>query len=215
MVQRASERQPPTLHYTATAEPESAPEEVRPSSRRLASESERLSDRVLHWFTLGILAVVLAVWAVVGAIFWLPILLRTMVRFSLALVQSTMDDERPEGSASMLRNAVGFYRRGFVVAIEAVLREEPLREGRIRKERIDGRRMMKELAWAVVIWYFVLWGLGVAWSPGEIGAWIWAWPWGEAFGSLLDGITGFLDTLVAPDAAEPAVDPAASGATTG
>lgn len=211
----ATDRDPPTLHYRATPEPVAQPEEARPARERAGSGPATLGERIIHWFTLAILGVVLTVWAVVGAVFWIPILLRTMVRFSLALIQSTMDDERPEGSASMLRNAVGFYRRGFVVAVEAVLREDPLREGRIRRERIDGGRMMKELAWAAVIWYGVFWGVGLAWSPGEVAAWVMSWPWGEAFGSLVDGFTGFLDTLIAPEAADPAPAGQTPGASTG
>ena len=206
--QRASNGDPVTLHYRATAGPVAAPEEAKPVKRSFRPDSDNLADRILHWLTLAILGVVLAVWAVVGAVFWLPILVRTMFRFSLALIQSTMDDERPEGSASMLRNAVGFYRRGFVVAIDAVLPQAPpLREGKIRRERIEGRRMLRELGWAVAIWYVVLWGLGIAPSPGEIGSSILGWPWGDAFGSLWEGFTGFIDSLVAP-AGTPEVAPA-------
>jgi|GEM_PF-2303964 len=216
--------EPSTLHYRATAEAVASPEEAKPAKPTLRPDSDNLADRILYWLTITILAVVLAVWAVVGAVFWLPLLIRTMFRFSLALVQSTMDDERPEGSASMLRNAVGFYRRGFVVAIDAVLPGAPLREGKIRRERIEGRRMFRELLWALAIWYVVLWFIGVAWSPAEIGAWILGWPWGEAFGSLWDGFTGFLDSLLAPAApgaapvtpeSVPAPVPLPGGATTG
>lgn len=207
---KGSERDPPTLHYRATAEPVSAPDEVRSAERVRWSGSGTLGERIVHGLTLAILGVVLAVWAIVGAVFWLPILVRTMFRFSLSLIQSTMDDERPEGSASMLRNAVGFYRRGFVVGIEAVLREDPLTEGKIRRERIDGGRMMKELAWAAVIWYVVLWWVGLVWSPGAVAAWVAALPWGETFGSIVDGFTGFLDRVIGPAGPEPAAAPTTS-----
>jgi hypothetical protein len=193
------------LHYRATSGPTSAPEPT--DSRRRLSEPETLSERIILWLTYGILSIVLAVWAVVGAIFWIPLLLRTMVHFSVSLIQSTMDAEKPEGSARTLRDAVTFYRRGFVVAVEAVLREDEAPEGTVRRESIDPERMKKEVLWAVAIWYLILWPLGVVWSPAEMWAWFVGLPWGETFESVVQTVTGGLDALLGGGAASPPTTP--------
>lgn len=218
----ASDRDPPTLHYRATAEPVASPEPIRPprpSRSRLGQNAETVSDRIVQGLTWGILGVVLFVWAIVGAIFWLPLLVRTMFRFSISLIQATMDGERPEAAAQMLRGAVTFYRRGFVMAIDAVAGQDaPPPEGKVRRQPIDGGRMMREVLWALVIWYVLLWAVGLAWSPAELWAWFVGLPWGEAFDSVTGAITGALDKLIgggggAPATTAPTATPPVAGPT--
>jgi hypothetical protein len=197
------------LHYRSTSVSGLEPELVPGSTTRRPLEAGSTSDRIVLWLTWAILGVVLFVWAIIGAIFWLPLLVRTMVRFSVSLVQSTMDAERPEGPARTLRDAVSFYRRGFVVAIDAVMREDTASEGTTRREYIDRHRLTREALWALAIWYPILWWLGIAWSPAELWSWIAGLPWGEALGSLANAITSGIDGLVGTGAEVPAEAPAA------
>jgi len=138
--------------------------------------------RLLTWL---ILLFCLLVWAVVGAVFWVPLILRTMVLFSVALVQATLEGTSPTAAAGMLRDSVSFYRRGFVVAVEAVMRE---REEEVRDpRRVNRRLLVREMAWAALVWYVALLLLGIElWSPVDAWNWITSLPW-----------AGWLDRLLA------------------
>ena len=126
------------------------------------------AERIMSGLTWAILIVCLGFWAVVGAIFWVPLLLRTMFRFSLALVGAMLAGRKPERAAQMLRDAVSFYRRGFQVAIEVVLKhhdeEAPKAAMYGQQQREDvslqGMPLLNELAWVFVIWYGILLFLG-------------------------------------------------------
>jgi hypothetical protein len=121
---------------------------------------------------------------VVGIVFWIPLMVRTMVRFSVSLVQATLDGDRPTEAARTMQDAVSFYLRGFRVAIEAV-EGEPVPERRTTTP-IRGRRLFRELVWALVIWYLILIPLNLAWSPAELWVWLTAWPWDGWMSGLAD-----------------------------
>jgi hypothetical protein len=161
-------REAPMIHYRMVSEPTVGTEGIPPltNARRPA---------ILVWLSWAVLGVVMVVWAVVGALVWVPLLLRGMVRFSLALVQATLDREPPTEAAATLRGAVDFYRRGFVMAADALHGRTPEPTGRTRPVRT--RRLLREFAWVAVVWYALLAALGVVWSPVEIGQWIVALPW--------------------------------------
>lgn len=176
-------REPPMLHYR------DAPQAPPPADGTPAEDTST-GARFLKGLTRAILAVVLVVWAVVGAIFWIPLMVRTMVRFSVSLVQATLEGNRPTEAARMLQDAVSFYLRGFRVAIEAV-EGEPVEERR-PAGAIRGRRLFRELAWAFVIWYAILVPLGLAWSPVELWDWLTAWPWGNWADGVAEGFRGLI-----------------------
>jgi hypothetical protein len=124
-------------------------------------------DRAMTVFNWGILVVCLGVWAVVGALFWVPLLLRRVVEYSVALVPSMLAVGKPWRAAKRLRNAMSFYARGFKVTTELVTRdpkrsERPLLPGNDGAPR--GTVLFGELVWAVLIWYPVLLLAGVVQS---------------------------------------------------
>lgn len=141
------------------------------------TEGERASttEQIMNGLTWAILLICLGVWAIVGAIFWIPLLLRTMVRFSVDLVPSMLTGKHPTRAARLLRHAVTFYRRGFEVAIDAVTRE-PGREDRSTTEAepspLRGMALVNELAWVAVIWYGILLFFGVI-TATPIDVWLW------------------------------------------
>lgn len=160
-------RAAPTIRYRGVPEPvivDEAAAPVTPDTR----------PAVLVWLSWGVFAVVVAVWAVVGFLVWVPLLIREMLRFSGALVGATLDGEPPAHAAATLQAAVDFYRRGFVMASDAV-------HGRIAeptgRSRPRSRPLARDVTWAVVVWYAVLAVFGVVWSPLEIVRWAWALPW--------------------------------------
>lgn len=169
------------LRYRAPSEPEAEVPDVPPG----------LGAKVMRLLTWLILVLLLLGWAVVGAVFWLPLVLRTMFGFSVALIQATMEGSKPTAAARMLKDAVGFYRRGFVVAVEAVMGPEDEEDQR-RGGGVDGRRLVKELAWASLAWYavFLLAGVDLP-TPIELFNGFVGLPWGD----WVQGVGGWLDGL--------------------
>ena len=160
-------REAPTIRYRMV------PETTAATGDSLPVASSR--PPVLQWVSWAVFGVVMVVWAVVGALVWIPLLLRAMVRFSFALVPATLDREPPSEAAATLRGAVEFYRRGFVMAADALHGRTPEPTGHTRPVR--SRRLLREFAWVALVWYALLAAFGVVWSPVEIGQWIVALPW--------------------------------------
>jgi len=171
------DHQPAAIYYHQIEEPELEQEPpVQKAANRLFS--------VITW---AILFVLLAVWAIVGAFFWIPLLLRAMLRFSLGLVQSVFVGQRPDGSARILRDSVSFYRRGFVVAVETVTREKI--DGESKEDPQTGNRLLLELIWAVPVWYLILFAMGwIQASPLDLWNWFAEIRWSEMLGSLIDWV---------------------------
>ena len=175
-------RAPQTLNYR-TAAP--GPEKARP-------------DYLIQTLTWAILSVCLAVWAVFGFILWVPLLLRSMVRFSFSLSQSMLRGVEPVEAGRILRDTVSFYRRGFVVAVEAVFgsrkkEAHPDAPRNAKAERLSPRYFVTEVLWAAVIWYLILYALGVT-EVSALDGWarIWGLPWAEYWNS----VTVWFDGLV-------------------
>lgn len=159
-----------------------------------------LFDRIVRALTWGTLSICLAVWALAGAVFWLPTMVRAVAVFSLSLVEATMKGERPEDAARALREAVTFYSRGFATAVEVVTRapeeERGRRRAEARKRSVDFSRLAREALWALILWYLVLWIVGaVEASPVELWMTFWTFPWLELGSSLWASATGWIGGL--------------------
>jgi len=143
----------------------------------------RPGERVTKVFSWGILLICLAVWAVVGALFWVPLLLRRIVGYSLGLVPSMLAVGKPWRAAKRLRNAMSFYARGFRVTRDMVTRdpdreERPLFAGHEGTPR--GVAVWGEVVWAVMVWYAVLLLVGVVHSsPQDLWRYLADVPWSE------------------------------------
>lgn len=172
--------QPSVIHYRESEDLDPAP----------AAPVQKAVNRLFAAFTWVVLLVVLAGWTVVGAIFWIPLLFRAMLRFSVSLVQSVFVGRRPDGAARVLRDAVSFYRRGFVVAIESVTNEEI--EGEAHDPQ-TGNRILLEVLWAIPVWYLILFATGwVQASPADLWSWLASVPWAEMWGAMIDGVRGWI-----------------------
>lgn len=194
-------REPPSIRYRGVPEPtvvDGAP-----------ARSESPTPPVIRWLTWAIFAVVMSVWAVVGAVVWIPLILRAMVRFSFALVQATLDGERPTEAGATLQGAVDFYRRGFILAHEAVF-GAPVVETATRRP-VRTRRLFREFLWAAFIWYLILALFGVVWGPVEIWNWFTALPWDQFFIGVGEWIAEPFVDAAPPPAAVPGVEAPAAG----
>lgn len=143
------------------------------------------TEQIMNGLTWSILIVCLAFWAIVGALFWVPMLLRTMFRFSLALVGAMLAGKKPERAARMLREAVSFYRRGFQVATEVVVKQDleqpaqPTRKG--EDVGLQGMALLNEITWVVLIWYVILLFMGaIETTPMDMWLWLYHMDWSEA-----------------------------------
>ena len=145
------------------------------------AEAVNKAFSVLTWL---ILSVVLLVWAVVGAVFWIPLLLRAMLRFSISLIEAMFEGHKPAKAAEILRDAVGFYRRGFVVAVEVVTREQIDRR---EEGPVTENRLLLEVLWALLVWYFIFLLFGwIQASPLDLIDWFFSIPWADHIRDLVD-----------------------------
>lgn len=178
---------PPLLSYSALGprQPEDAEEEEENEGvGAKAVRYVRNVDKVFAFVTGLILGTVLLIWAVVGAVFWIPLMIRALIRFSISLIEAMFEGHKPARAAKVLRDAVSFYRRGFVVAVEVVTKEQ-VRED--EEGPVMPNRLLFELLWAALVWYFIALLFGwIQASPMDLVDWFRSIPWGEHFGDLVD-----------------------------
>jgi hypothetical protein len=172
-------RPPPTAHYASAWELEAAAE-GRPGFEKKRENTAS----PLTWF---VVSVCLGLWALVGLAFWLPILMREVVWFSVALGRSMLTGTRPTDAGKALREAVGFYFRGFRVAVRAIVgrtEAEEEEEDQKPKPPLKGRVAL-EVLWAVLVWYVALFATGVV-QATPVDAWEAAvsWPWSQWFDTV-------------------------------
>ncbi|MEJ2542111.1 MAG: hypothetical protein P8188_19460 [Gemmatimonadota bacterium] len=149
-------------------------------------------DRATRYLTWGILSICLALWAVVGFVFWVPLLLRSMLQFSFALSQSMLQGTRPVEAGRILRDTVGFYRRGFTVAINAVFGPPPKKK-ESQVTRLTLKDLLFEIVWAGLVWYGILFLFGVIeTSPVDIWNAFIGLPWAEWWRGLEETVSGWV-----------------------
>jgi hypothetical protein len=166
---------PPTLSYRAPVVVEEEAESRPPPPLTAV-------NRVFSVITWAVLGIVLALWLVVGAVFWIPLLLRAVIRFSFSLLHAVLLGHQPTAAARVLRDSVSFYKRGFVAAVEAVTKEEL--DGETDGPGM-GKRLLAELLWAMPVWYLILFGAG--WldvSPVDMWVWITSIEWSQVLGTV-------------------------------
>ena len=154
-------------------------------------------ERAMTGLRWAVLVICLGVWAVVGALFWIPLLLRRVITFSAALVPAMLADRKPHQAAKSLRDAMNFYGRGFQVTREVISgepdpneRTAPLKED----TRLEGMALLNELAWVVVIWYAVLYFFGaIDTTPLDMWRWLAGISWTD---SVFRPINDFFKSLV-------------------
>lgn len=192
-------RTTPVLHYGPTYAADEPPEAAgEPTPKRAPKRALKVDD-LATWCVLG---VCLVGWSVVGLFLWIPRLVRAVLLFSVALVQSALA-ETPAGSAGRrLRSAAEFYRRGFATAVEAV--RPNAEEGTDDEEgedegsswSIDSSLVLRETMWAIVVWYLILWPLGVIpLTPVGIASSIAEVPWSAMWSHIVDTIAAVPDLI--------------------
>lgn len=162
----------------------------RPALAQEARDEER--SWITEIATWGALAICVAVWAVVGFLLWLPLLLRHIVAFIVSLTYATLTDGDMADAARRLRGAASFYRRGFESAVGSVLfgRDGTSSPESSPRRSLSARPILLECAWALVVWYPVLLWLGVAeWTPADVWSSIAGLPWSEVATDVVTAVS--------------------------
>ena len=108
----------------------------------------------------GVLVVCLAFWAVVGFVFWVPLLTRTTAVYCAGMVAAVISQTDFPQLKALLDNAIEFYAKGF----------------RQIAEHYRGRRSFAGTSlpsvnwsrvWAETVWTGIFWGVmvGLAYLP--------------------------------------------------
>ncbi|MFM9966616.1 MAG: hypothetical protein ACKV2Q_36015 [Planctomycetaceae bacterium] len=110
---------------------------------------------------IAVLVVTLVTWTVVGFVFWIALLSRCIISFSVALIYDTIT-HRDVGSTShagrQLDMAVAFYPKGFNRVFAALYRDDSKAPAHGHNENVlrTTARFLFELIWALAFWYVTL-----------------------------------------------------------
>ena len=108
---------------------------------------------------LPILAVTIAVWAVVGFLFWIPLLARTTAMFSVGILYATLTREDPAVYGHHLHTAIGFYPEGFRKTLDALYPDQENAPPTESDSPLHVGRLVLEAIWAGVFWLGILFTL--------------------------------------------------------
>jgi hypothetical protein len=148
-------------------------------------------SRSLTWSGLGIS---LFMWAIVGFLLWIPLLVRAIFSFSLSLVHATLTTQTADRAGMVVKDAINFYRRGFIVAFEAVHKTVRPDPDDVPAERVvTTGSAVNELTLAGITWYFLLLMLGaIETSPLDMARAITSQPWLEMLNIAADGFNAWV-----------------------
>ena len=141
-------------------------EDEAESDEPASAGGERLvhgAETGLRW---GVQSVALLLWAPLGLLFWLPLLLRRTVAYVLAVLRSGLTGSEVEAPRRRWEESVHFYRVGFLRIVHAFGDAErfPDRPGP------DEGSLAFELLWSAAVWTALLWLTGLwADAPAAIG----------------------------------------------
>jgi hypothetical protein len=105
---------------------------------------------------LVILCMTLAVWAVIGFIFWIPLLVRVTTVFSAMVIHAAITQQGPGQLRDSLETASGFYPLGFRVAIETLYNPNAGLGSRRASYDLGIGRVLVEVLWTVAFWLFFI-----------------------------------------------------------
>lgn len=175
----------PTLRYRRTF---AVDDPTEAGAGPTAPDSEK--SEAVAWATWGVLAICLAGWSVIGLLLWIPRVLRAVVLFSAALVQSTVAETSAEPAGRRLSSAANFYKRGFAGALESIRptkgkSEEDPEETPDAAWSIEPRLIVREMGWALLVWYVILWSTGLLrGTPVDVAV----VPWSEVWSGLVGAV---------------------------
>lgn len=105
--------------------------------------------------TFIIFIVSMVAWALIGLVFWIPILTRATTVFSGMILYATLTGQKADALRDYLRLASGFYANGFRITTEALYPPK----GSASPSEIEFHlgRFIVELLWTSAFWFVVFW----------------------------------------------------------
>lgn len=105
------------------------------------------------WVLLApILILCLALWSIIGFLFWIPLLVRTVAVFSAGILYATLTREDPAVYGRQLQTAVTFYADGFRRTVMALSVRADANGAAPKGPPFRVARFLVEIAWAGVFW---------------------------------------------------------------
>jgi hypothetical protein len=115
-----------------------------------------------------VLGVSIVIWTIVGFIFWIPMLVFSIIHFSALIVYATLTEADPSNLASKLERSVTFYLDGFKNIIQAVYRTDG-NHSPTSHLRIDAMTLTKHVLSTVGFWLAIV--LVTLLTTGVVQSW--------------------------------------------
>jgi len=103
-----------------------------------------------------ILLLTLAVWAIVGFFFWIPLLARSVAIYCAVLLSTTLTAKDIRPAAGQLQFAIGFWVAGFRNVLDTFHTMEKGQAGAVTTGSLEFWPVIRELAWSFIFWFVTL-----------------------------------------------------------
>ncbi len=132
--------------------------------RHPVKSSQRLDDAVVRLVQLFVLIVTIVFWFVVGFIFWIPLLTRTIAIYCAAMMAAAIGNGEIGHLKELLDRAVEFYPKGFTTILEyhrgertssspsQSVKTETTENAPERIHGINWKKVREEMIWTAVFW---------------------------------------------------------------
>ncbi len=105
---------------------------------------------IIMWLVLLVVGII---WAIVGLLLWIPLLVRVTTVFSAMVIHATVTGQKPDALRSHLESACRFYPEGFRIAFEVV--HMPI-SANPKSIEIRLWPVFGECLWTATFWIFLL-----------------------------------------------------------
>jgi hypothetical protein len=149
--------------------------------------------RVLVGLRTLILAMVMAIWTVLGPLFWIPLLARMVAYFTAMVTLSAVSRTDISAAQARLDYAVAFFPHGYRLILDSITQAAQPGSPLPNAEPQPGQVMalVKEILWAALFWAGIAYAAGF-WSLGPFSEDV---PWG-VLGFVLAGLSVVIFVLV-------------------
>ena len=114
-------------------------------------------DKLVYLIRIFVTFIVLAIWTVIGFLFWIPLLIRMIAYFSSMITISTFRRIEIRHAQDRLNFAIEFYINGFVKILD-ILNRKKLEDLKLEDIKpIDIWDLFVSIIWDI-FWSLIFWG---------------------------------------------------------
>jgi hypothetical protein len=110
------------------------------------------------------LLIALLIWSVIGFVFWIPMMVYAIVRFSALVVYATIVDADPKTIGAHLERSVRFYLQGFRNIIRAIKGRQRWPSTGEEQFQVKPMVLIGHIMWTLLFWV----------GSWFLGVWIWS-----------------------------------------